>query len=338
MDNVNQEQRRILVLVEKEGQGIRPITFELLGAGRKLVEDSEGVLCAVVMGHEIAEASREIVQFVEEVYSLDHISLEHFQAEIYVSALEQLFRNINPDILLMAHTLNGLDLAPRLAWKLGTQVITDCVGISINPETGYLHCLKPVYGAKLIAEFELDKKPFMVMVRSKAIEPTGPRPSPGKIIHFTPIVDTSLAKVELIDTIKEESIGLDKADAIVAGGRGIKSDEGTEGLEQLKELIRVLKRRFSKVELGASRPLVDGGLVPSSRQVGLTGEKVAPELYIAVGISGSLQHLTGMLGSKKIIAINNNSKAPIFEVAHYGIVGNYQDVLPSLIRKLEELL
>ena len=338
MDNVNREQRKILVLVEREGRGIKPITFELLGAGRKLTEESEGVLCAVVMGHEITEACHEIVHFVEEVYSLDHASLAQFEAEIYVSTLEQLFRNINPDILLMAHSLNGLDLAPRLGWKLGTQVITDCVNISIKPETGYVHCLKPVYGAKLIAEFEFNKKPFIVMVRSKAIEPTGPRLSPGKIIHFTPIVDKSLVKVELMETIKEESIGLDKADAIVAGGRGLKSDEGTEGLEQLKELIRVLKRRFSKVELGASRPLVDGGLVPSSRQVGLTGEKVAPELYIAVGVSGSLQHLTGMLGSKKIIAINNNSKAPIFEVAHYGIVGNYQDVLPSLIRKLEELL
>ena len=338
MDNINQGRKKILVFVEREGQEITSITFELLAAGRKLVDDSEGVLCAVVIGHETAEVSQEIANFVEEVYSLDHIEFTHFQAEIYANALEQLFRNINPDIILMAHTLNGLDLAPRLAYKLGTEVIPDCISLNIKPETGHLHCVKPVYGAKLIAELEPNKKPFMVMIRSKAIEPTGPRPGRGEIIHFTPIVDKSLAKVELVETIKEESISLDKADAIVSGGRGIKTDEGVEGLEQLKELIRVLGKRFSKVELGASRPLVDAGLVSSSRQVGLTGEKVAPELYIAVGISGSLQHLTGMLGSKKIIAINNNSKAPIFEVAHYGIVGNYQDVLPSLIRKLEELL
>ena len=338
MDNISQERKKILVLVEREGQEITSITFELLAAGRRLVDDTGGVLCAVVIGHEIVEASQEIANFVEEVYSLDHIKFAHFQAEIYACALEQLFRNINPDIVLMAHTLNGLDLAPRLTYKLGAQVIPDCISLNIKPDTGHLHCIKPVYGAKLIAEFELNKKPFMVMMRSKAVEPTGPRPGKGDITLFTPIVDKLLGKVELVETIKEESIGLDKADAIVSGGRGIRTDEGVEGLEQLKELIRVLRKRFGKVELGASRPLVDAGLVPSSRQVGLTGEKVAPELYIAVGISGSLQHLTGMLGSKKIIAINNNPKAPIFEVAHYGVVGNYQDVVPSFIKKLDELL
>jgi electron transfer flavoprotein alpha subunit len=140
--------------------------------------------------------------------------------------------------------------------------------------------------------------------------------------------------VECTKRIKEESISLSKANAIVSAGRGVKD---LDGISRLKGLIHILGTYFNRVELGASRPLVDTHVVPSSRQVGLTGEKVAPELYIAIGISGSLQHVTGILGAKKIVAINSNPKAPIFQVADYGIIGNFEEVVPALIKKLEEL-
>jgi electron transfer flavoprotein alpha subunit len=339
MGNITQKQGRILVLIEREDQGIASITFELLGMGKRLANGSRRILCAAVLGHKLTKVSSEIAYFADEVYFLDHALLERFEAEAYASGLEQLCRNVNPDIVLMGHSLNGQDLSPRLAYKMGVQVISDCIDLAFEPGTEHLHCTKPVYGAKIIAHFKLDRKPYIVTLRSKVIEPIGSSPAQGKVIHFNPVIDESLAKVELIERIEEESISLGTADAIVAGGRGIKNDEGfAEGLDQLKELVRVLTRYFRKVELGASRPLVDAGSAPSSRQIGLTGEKVAPELYVAVGISGSLQHLTGMLGSKKIIAINNNRKAPIFEVSHYGVIGNYQDVVPAFIKKLEELL
>jgi len=334
MDRMTREHGRVLVLGEREGKEIASITFELLGVGRKLAGDLNGTLCAAISGNQITDVSKEIAHFADEVYPLDHPLLASFHADLYTIAFEQLCRNVNPDIVLMGHTLDNLSLAPRLAYKMGAQVITDCIDLAIEPGTGHLLCTKPVYGAKIVSIFKLEKKPYMATLRPKAVEPVGPGSVRGKVIHFDPIVDESAIKVELIEIIKEESVSLDKAEAIVAGGRGIKN---TEGVNQLKELINALRRYFSTVELGASRPLVDAGLVPSSRQVGLTGEKVAPELYIAVGISGSLQHLTGMSGSKTIIAINTNPKAYIFEVADYGVIGSYEEVVPAFKRKLEDL-
>jgi electron transfer flavoprotein alpha subunit len=334
MDDISREGGRILVLAEREGRGFASITFELVGIGRKIVNDSKATLCVAILGHEISDATREIAKFADEVYSLDHPLLQNFKPELYSNALEQLCQKVNADIVLMGCTLNNLDLAPRLAYKIGAQVITDCIDLAIEPETGHLLCTKPIYGAKVISTFKLERKPYMVTLRRKAAEPGTPRPDQGKIVHFDPVIDETLVKVETIERIKEESVSLDKAAAIVAGGRGIKN---AEGIEQLKELTRVLRKYFAKVELGASRPLVDAHLVPSSRQIGLTGEKVSPELYIAVGISGSLQHLTGILGAKKIIGINTDPKAHIFNVADYGVIGPFEEVLPALKGMLEEL-
>jgi len=334
MDKISRENGGILVLAEREGQGLASITFELLGMGKKIAADSKGSLCAAVLGHEIADVSGEIAHFADEVYSLDHTLLASFKPELYASALAQLCQNVNPDTVLMGCTLDNLNLAPRLAYKMGVQVITDCIHLAIEPETGHLLCTKPVYGAKVISTFKLEKKPYMATLRPKAVEPIGPSPIRGEVIRFDPVIDESAVKVELIEKIKEESVSLDKADAIVSGGRGIISNEG---LEQLRELVKVLGRYFGRVELGASRPLVDARLVPSSRQVGLTGEKVTPAVYIAVGISGSLQHVTGVSGAKTIIAINIDPKAPIFKVADYGVIGPFEEVVPALKRKLEEL-
>jgi len=334
MNNATREDGGILVLAEKEGQGIAPMTLELLGMGRRIAEETKETVYAAMLGHEIANSTKEISQFADRVYSLDHSLLANFQAELYAGALEELCRNLNPDIVLMGHTLTSLDLAPRLAFKMGVQIMTDCIQLSIVPETGNLLCSKPVYGGKVVTTFELKKKPFIVTLRPKAVEPFGqPRPVQGEIIDFDPVINESTAKVQLIETIREESVSLNKAEAIVAGGRGIRD---AEGLKLLKELVRVLGRHLNRVELGGSRPLVDARLIPSSRQIGLTGEKVAPAIYIAVGISGSLQHVTGILGAKKIIAINSNPKAPIFGAADYGVIGGFEDVLPALIRKLEE--
>lgn len=330
-----QEHCRVLVLVETKGKEIASVTFEIISAGKKIANELRGILCAVVLGDEVSDVSWKIASFVDEVYSLDLPVFGRFQAEIYVSAVEQLCQNVNPDAVLMSHSIANLDLAPRLAHKMGVQVITDCIQLTVEPETTYLLCTKPVYGAKVFSTFELEKKPYIATLRPKAMDPSGPNPDRGKVIQFNPVIDKSSVRVELIEIKSEDNISLDNADVIVAGGRGIRD---VEGLKELQELGKTLKKCFNKVELGASRPLVDSGLVPSFRQIGLTGQKVAPGLYIAIGISGSLQHLTGMLCSKKIIAINNNPKAPIFEVAHYGLVGNYEDVVPAFRKKIEELL
>ena len=334
MEKMGQGQSRVLVLAEREGIGFAPITFELMGVGRKIATDLKGLVDGAVLGHEISGLSKEIAQFADEVFSLDHPLLKEFRPELYASALEQLCQKVNPDVVLMGCTLNNLDLAPRLAYKIGAEVITDCIDIAVEAETGHLLCVKPIYGAKVISTFKLERKPSIAILRPKAVEATKRGPERGEVIDFNPIIDPSSVKVERIAEIKEDNVSLDQAEAIVAGGRGVKD---AQGIERIRELVTILKHYFGKVELGASRPLVDSRLLPSSHQVGLTGAKVAPELYVAVGISGSMQHLTGMLGARKIVAVNIDPKANIFKVADYGVIGPFEEVVPALARKLEDL-
>jgi electron transfer flavoprotein alpha subunit len=334
MEIRKQDNGRVLVFVEREGREFVPITFELLQAGRELADQTGGSLCSAVLGNEIDHLSKELSQYADEVYSLDHPRLASFDPGYHVKALNQLCQSLNPSAILMGHTLNNQALVPKLAYQTGIEVITDCIQLAIEAGTGGLLCFKPVYGAKFIATFRLEKKPFLVTLRSKAWSPIAPRATSGEVIPFAPVLEEVSNKVECAKRIKEENINLSKADAIVSAGRGVKD---AEGLSRLNGLVNILGAYFSRVELGASRPIVDAHLVPSSRQVGLTGEKVAPELYIAIGISGSLQHVTGILGAKKIVAINSNPKAPIFQVADYGVVGDFEEVVPALIRKLEEL-
>jgi len=331
---MSHEQGRVLILAEREGRGLAAITSQLIGFGRKIATELRGTVSGVVLGHQISDQTEEMARLADRVYSLEHPLLRDFMPELYTSALGQLCQEIGPEVILMGSNQNNLDLAPRLASKIGVDVITDCIDLGIEKETGHLLCTKPIYGAKVISTFKLDRKPYIATLRPKAGEPIPSRSERGEIIDFNPVLDSSLMKVEIIERVKEENVSLDQAAAIVAGGRGIKD---LEGLDRIKELIKVLKKYFNRVELGASRPLVDSRLVPSSHQVGLTGAKVAPELYVAVGISGSSQHLTGILGAKKIIAINIDPKANIFKVADYGIIGPFEEIVPAVGRKLEEL-
>jgi len=216
---------------------------------------------------------------------------------------------------------------------MGTRLITDSIRIDLGLN-GELLCEKPVYGDKAIATFILDHPMQIVTIRPKAFRAMEQHPGKGRVISFEPAVEKSIAKTESVETIPGESVSLDKADAIVAGGRGIKE---VEGIKYLEDLAQTLKRFYGAVELGASRPLVDNGFFPPSRQIGLTGEKVAPELYVAIAISGASQHLSGITGSKKIVAINKDEQASIFESADYGVVGDYEKVIPALARKLKEL-
>ncbi len=328
------DDERILICIEREAERIHPISFELLKAGREVTDCLNGKLCCVLLGNSMGQFLKEMTPYADEVYLLDHHSLESFDPEVYTVALYHFFQSIHPSAILMGHTMNYQNIAAKLAYRLGTEIITDCIQLAIEERTGHLLCRKPIYGSKFIATFKQEKKPYIVTIRSKAWEPIPKPTSNAEVIHFTPLLDEIRFREDLLKRVKEESIDLSHAEAIVSAGRGVKD---AEGFVRLKELIQILHRFFNRVELGASRPIVDAHLVPSSRQVGLTGEKVAPELYMAIGISGSMQHVTGILGAKKIVAINTNPRAPIFQVADYGVIGPYEEVLPGLVKKLEEL-
>lgn len=331
------DEHRILVLIEKEEEHILPLTFELLKAGKKLADKGGEALCACIVGHQLSALADELSYYADEVYVLDAPLLAAFQADLYTAALVNLCRKLNPATFLMGHTYESMELAPRLAYRIGSTLITNCIGLEREMETGNLICTKLIYGGNAVANFLVDTKPQMLTLSSRVMDALEKGEKKGKIVPFDCSIETSRALTESLRMVSEpgESVSLDKADVIVSCGRGVKD---TKGIEIVSDLVKTFRKFYDKVELGSSRPLVDAGLLPRSRQVGLTGEKVSPQLYIACAISGASQHLNGIAASQKIIAINNNQHATIFDFADYGIVGRYEDIVPALIQELEELV
>ena len=325
---------RICLLVEQEkGQNL-PLTFELLSAGKKLADSSGAILCACILGHEINALADQIAHYVNEVYVIDHALLNDFQADIYAFALETTCQVIKPVTLLMGHSHDNLELAPKIASRLGSDLITDCIGLENDADSNVLLCTKPIYGGNAVAVFELEDTPRVVTLRPKVYEAMTPAESQGLVIPLNCDLAPSIVCSRSMEIIPGQSVSLDKAEAIVSGGRGVKTQED---ISQLEKLIDALRKYFDKIELGASRPVVDAGLLSRSHQVGQTGEKVSPQLYIAVAISGATQHITGIVGSKKILAINKDGEAPIFDFADYGVVGPFETVIPAFIEQLERL-
>jgi electron transfer flavoprotein alpha subunit len=322
-----------LVVAEQESGDSPQRSLELLNAGRRLADSGGHILCALVLGHEVAALSEEMAFYADEVYHLDLNLLADFQADLYASALEEASRVIEPLSLLLVHTHENLEMAPKVAFRLGSDLITDCIRVERDGPTGNLLATKPAYGGNARVVFELDEPPQMVLLRPNVHEPLTKVQSKGKIIPLSCGIKPSLILTESLAVVPDEIVNLDQAEAIVSGGRGVKN---LEGIANLNKLIGTLGRYFERVELGASRPLVDAGLVPRSRQVGQTGHRVAPRLYVAVGISGSIQHMDGISGSGKIVAINTDREAPIFGMADYGVVGSFEEVIPALIHELEE--
>jgi electron transfer flavoprotein alpha subunit len=325
----------VMVYLEKTKENnIEPIGLELLGIGKKLANDSDTELSAVLIGSNVSQVAEEAAYFgVDKLYKIEHRLFEYFKPDVWVDALEKLCKKINPKILLMGHTTIGMDVAPRLAVKLNTRLTTDCIGLAIQ-ENGLLLRTKQIYGGNIIATFKVEGQPQFATIRVKVFGLAKRSSTKAEIVEIDLDVDESVIKAEFVEEVTEEIIDLDKAKAIICGGRGV---GGADGFILLKEVAHVLGRFFEGAEIAATKPPVDVGYIPSFRQIGLTGIKVSPDLYIGIGISGASQHLVGMLGSKKIVAINTDPKANIFNVADYGVVGDYKEVLPSFKKKLEEL-
>jgi electron transfer flavoprotein alpha subunit len=333
---VTKGKERILVLVQQRGDGQSDsITFELLKSATDLSLQGTETVCACILGSGIGPLADEISYYVSEVYVIDDPFLSTFLPDVYASALEALCRTFTPRTMLMGHTYENREMAPKLACKMENDLVTDCVKIERDTETGSLLCTKPIYGGNAYAVFQVDAEPQMVTLRPKSTEALEKGSSQGAIIPFRYEFSSALVLAKSLGIVPgADVVSLTQAEAIVAGGRGVKT---AEGIQQLKGLVGALKKYFSTVELGASRPLVDEGLLPHSRQVGQTGEIVSPQLYVAVAISGAAQHMAGAVGSKKIVAINKDPEASIFEASDYGVVGQYEDVVPALIKQLDSL-
>jgi len=328
------EYKGVMVFGEvKEGR-LASITAELLGCGRQLAGSLGQELFCLLVGGDVAGLAQEAVTFgADRVYVVSDPLLEEYQADSYLFVVEKVVRQVNPQVLLLGQTAIGRDLAPRLAFRLETALTTDCVELAIDPDSKSLLQTKPVYGGNAQAVFATESCPQMATVRVKAMSPLERDDSrKGEVITVEAGLDPSSIRTRLLERVAEkaEGVRLEDAEVVVSGGRGIGS---AEGFRQLEELAQILKGA-----VGASRPPCDNGWVPTGYQVGLTGKIIAPDLYFAVGVSGASQHMTGCSGAKTIVAVNKDPEANIFREAHYGVVGDWKNILPAFTAKVRELL
>ncbi len=333
-----EDYRDVLIYGEFECGKISPITLELLGVGRKLADAREERLSIVLIGKKIDKLGDEATAYgADKVYIVEDAPIDDYEGASYTAIMAKLCKDtIKPAIVLMGQTLTGRDLAPRLAFRLESGLVTDCVELSIFPDTKQLLATKPVAGGNVLTTYSLKKDvPQLATVRCKAMEPLVPDVNrPKEIVKISAKIDASSVRVKILRKVKEDIQGpsLDTADIIVSGGRGI----GT--VEEFEEYITQGLAKTLGAAVGGTRAAVDFGLISEQNQVGLTGKIVGPNLYFAVALSGAIQHITGCVGSKNIVAINKDENAQIFRFARFGIVGDYKKILPTLTGKLGEIL
>lgn len=324
--------KEIMIYAEIYEGGLHASAREVAALGRKLADQIGGTASAVLAGSGISGLAKDLIAYgMDKVYVADNPQLQKYQPEAHTAAVEQVCRQANPDILLVSHTLYGRDLGPRLAFRLKTAVATDCVDFLIDSDTKGLLATRPVYGAKAMAAFALSGKPQLATVRRKSVAPAEKDASrTGQAIPVEVKIEPAQLKVKYVEKVKEEAAGpkLEDAEIVIAGGRGIGSAENFKKLDELAKLLGGA--------VGASRAAVDNGWVPSTQQVGLSGVMVAPKLYVAIGISGSSQHLAGCGSSKYLVAINTDADAPIFGRCRWGVVADYKQVLPTIVKLIKE--
>jgi electron transfer flavoprotein alpha subunit len=324
----------VLVCGETVDGKLAPVTIELLGAGRKLANELGEDLSILLLGSKSAGLGQEAIAYgADTVYEAEDSIFDAYNSDAYTQAAANLCRKALPAVMLFGHTDIGCDLAPRLNGRLGGGLAMDCLALAIDPASKFLVSTRPVYGGNARATMVAKAaRPQMATVRPKtlpAVERNDSRQ--GKVVKIEDKIDPAVMKIKVVERIKEEVEGvkLEDAEVVVSGGRGIGSKQN---FEMVKELARVLGGA-----VGATRPVCDEGWTPAGLQVGQSGKVVSPKVYIAVGISGAMAHITGCLGSKCIVAINKDKEANIFNVAQLGLVADYKEVLPALTAKLKEL-
>jgi electron transfer flavoprotein alpha subunit len=327
------EYRGVMVHAEVAEGKLAAIAAELLGCGRKLANDLGEELSAVIVGSGVRNVTEEAFAFgADKVYLIDDPLLQD-QTDSHVPAMERALGQALPRILLIGQTSIGRDLAPRLAFRLETTATIDCIELTIDSGSKLLLRTKPVYGGNARATFTSELNPQIATVRAKVMAPLEPdRSRKGEVMAIEAGLDPSEIRTRVLEKVKQEveGISLEAADVVISGGRGIGS---AEGFKQLEELAGTLKGA-----VGASRPACDNGWAPDVVQVGLTGKIIAPDLYFAVAISGSSQHMAGCSGCKNIVAINKDPEANVFRQARFGVVGDWKKVLPAFTEKVRELI
>jgi len=324
------EYKGILVVGEYEEEKLASTGKELLGGARRLADQMKQEVSLLLVGEKASSPARQGIVFgADKVYAAEDPVFAEFNSESYTFLISEVCQKIRPSLCLMGQTDLGRDVAPRVAARLGAGLCMDCVEVKID--SGHFLQTRPVYGGKAMAVMASSPGQIQInTIRAKSMVPLVPQEErKGETINLSVGFNPSLMKTKLTNRrrLPAEGIKLEEARVIVAGGGGL---GGPEGFEMIKELALLLRGA-----VGATRVPVDEKWVPLSMEIGQTGKIVSPDLYIAVGISGAAQHITGCLNSKKIVAINKDPDANIFKISDLGLVADYRVALPVLIEKLK---
>ena len=320
------------VIAEQENGQLMNVTFELLGAAKELCAKLEEKCCAVLVTAAAGELPQQLIAAgADVVYVVGDAKYADYDTELYTDAICQLSKKYDPASIMFGATDDGRDLAPRVAARLHTGLCADCTALDVTDDK-LVAWTRPALGGNICATIICDvNRPQMGTVRPKVFKPAElDNTRTGEVIAFTPEAG-AVSRVELVKKealSSENAVKIDEADMIAAGGRGFGSKEKFDVLEQLAAL-------FENSAVAGTRAAIDEGWLTHSQQVGQSGKSVTPHIYFACGISGAIQHLSGMKDSDIIIAINKDAEAPIFTVAHYGIVGDVNVILPKLIEKIK---
>lgn len=320
------------VIAEQENGQLMNVTFELLGAAKELCAKLEEKCCAVLVTAVAGELPQQLIAAgADVVYVVEDAKYADYDTELYTDAICQLSKKYDPASIMFGATDDGRDLAPRVAARLHTGLCADCTALDVTDDK-LVAWTRPALGGNICATIICDvNRPQMGTVRPKVFKPAElDNTRTGEVIAFTPEAG-AVSRVELVKKealSSENAVKIDEADMIAAGGRGFGSKEKFDVLEQLAAL-------FENSAVAGTRAAIDEGWLTHSQQVGQSGKSVTPHIYFACGISGAIQHLSGMKDSDIIIAINKDAEAPIFTVAHYGIVGDVNVILPKLIERIK---
>ena len=321
----------ILVIVEQREGKLNRVSWETITAGQALSAETGWPLEAAAVGGDVANLANEVAaKKVVKVYALQSPKLEPYTPDAFSAALKQFIESKQPKLVLMPHTYQVRDFVPKLATAMGRSAITDCIGY--KSEGGKLVFTRQMFQGKFVADVSFTgDAPWFVTFQNGAFR--GDKAEAGANAAPTETVNVGIAdgivrnKPQEVFKEAKQAVDLTQAEIIVSVGRGIKEQKNIELAKQLAEALGG--------ELAASRPICDSGWLPMDRQIGSSGQTVAPKLYLALGISGAIQHIVGMKGSRTIIAINKDSEAPIFEIADYAVVGNLFDIVPPLIEEVK---
>ncbi len=321
----------VLTVLEHGGGRWNRVSFEALAAAQRIAQAYGTNVTAAVLGEGIDTLASEAAAFaVEKIFAVKHALLAQYTADGYTAALHQLIEAHKPEAVVFPHTYQARDYAPKLATRLRKALISDVVDIKANGDNQAVIFLRQLFQGKLTAEVQTVGQPQFVSVQAGAFRAAEPVGGANPVEAFAVILEEGHIRSQPEAPFREaqRSVDLSAAEFIVSVGRGIKEKDN---LPVVEELARVLG-----ADLAASRPICDNGWLPMERQVGSSGQTVAPKIYFAIGISGAIQHLVGMKGSKIVVAINKDENAPIFEAADYGVVGDLFEVVPALVEEIKK--